>query len=143
MKSLDTQILVYALNRDCSEHDRARCVFDQMLAEPAEWVLADQVLLELYRCLRHPAILAKPLTAEQASVRVRFLADEAGCRRCGWEHAFWPKLLPHLGRKGFPHRRTFDLALGITLRANGVDTFYTHNTRDFGDVGFTHLIDPI
>lgn len=46
MKSLDTQILVYALNRDCSEHDRARAVLEEMLAAPANWVLADQMLLE-------------------------------------------------------------------------------------------------
>lgn len=143
MKSLDTQILVYALNRDCPEHDRSRSVLEALLADPVEWVLADQVLLELYRCLRHSAILAKPLTAAEAAGRVRFLAEQSGCRRCGWEHAFWPKLLPHLGGKDFPHRRTFDLVLGITLRANGVTTFYTRNTRDFVDVGFTHLIDPI
>ncbi len=39
--------------------------------------------------------------------------------------------------------KSLDLVLGITLRANGVTTFYTRNARDFVDVGFAHLIDPI
>lgn len=143
MNSLDTQILVYALNRDCAEHPKAFAVLEAMRASPGEWVIADQVLLELYRCLRHPKILARPLSAGEAGDRVRFLSGRAGCRRCGWEHAFWAKISPHLERDDFPHRRTFDLALGITLRANGVTCFYTRNTRDFADVGFARLIDPI
>lgn len=143
MKSLDTQILVYALNRDCEEHAKARGALDRLLAEPLEWMLADQVLFELYRCLRHPRILTNPLPPAEASARVRFLAEQSGCRRCGWEHAFWPKVTPHLERDDFPHRRTFDLVLGITLRAHGVTEFHTRNTRDFADLGFAHLVNPI
>jgi len=58
MKSLDTNILLYAANEDCSEHPAALRLLDEALASPHEWILADQVLFEMYVGLRHPRVFA-------------------------------------------------------------------------------------
>ena len=54
MKSGDTNLLLYAMNRGCAEHATAKAWLEAALAEPREWIFADQVLFELYRLLRHP-----------------------------------------------------------------------------------------
>jgi predicted nucleic acid-binding protein len=143
MNSLDTNILIYASNRDAPEHGKALEVVQAMLADPVDWIIADQVLWEFYKALRHPLILSKPRTARQAAEQVRFLREEAGAACCAYEIRQFPAVLKKLEQVKFPYQRTHDAVLAETLRGNGVTTFYTHNPIDFVDSGFTHLIDPI
>jgi predicted nucleic acid-binding protein len=62
MNSLDTNILIYAVNSGCEEHEAARGVYEALLEDPTAWIVSDQVLFEFYRGLRHPKILEKPLS---------------------------------------------------------------------------------
>ena len=55
MKSLDTNILLYAADEDCREHAAALEVVNDALRSPADWMLADQVLFEMYAGLSTPA----------------------------------------------------------------------------------------
>jgi predicted nucleic acid-binding protein len=75
MKSLDTNILLHAANEDCPEHPAALRLLDEALASPHDWILADQVLFEMYVGLRHPQVFAKPLSAGAALERVAFLRE--------------------------------------------------------------------
>ena len=143
MNSLDTNILVYASNQSAAEHPKALNVVHAMLANPAEWIIADQVLWEFYKALRHPLILSKPRTARQAAEQVRFLREESGVGACVYELRQFHSVLEKLKSPRFPYQRTQDSVLAETLLGNGVTTFYTRNTRDFATAGFTHLIDPI
>jgi predicted nucleic acid-binding protein len=143
MKSIDTNILLYAADEDCREHDAAIRLVNDALRSPAEWMLADQVLFEMYAGLRHPGVFAKPLSAAQAARRVAFLRDESGFSFCGYELRSWPMTHAGLSAPAFPRRRTYDLVLAVTLRINGVTDFYTRNAADFRDAGFTELVNPI
>ena len=40
MKSLDTNILLYAADEDCREHDAAIRLVNEALRSPADWMLA-------------------------------------------------------------------------------------------------------
>ena len=82
MNSLDTNILIYAANTAAPEHAKALAVVDAMLANPGEWIIADQVLWEFYKALRHPKILQKPRTAAQAAAQIRFLREQSGVACC-------------------------------------------------------------
>lgn len=42
MKSLDTSVLLYALNADCSEYQSARALIESALQQPHGWIIADQ-----------------------------------------------------------------------------------------------------
>lgn len=141
--SLDTNILLYAANRDCPEHEDCLAVLKQAAAAPDDWVLADQVLFELYKALRNPKILRRPLTAPAAFAHVEKLRDSFGFIRCWYEGACWAPAAAKLRQSAFPYQRTHDAVLAATLRHHGVRVFYTRNIKDFQDAGFEKVIDPV
>jgi len=143
MKCLDTNILLYAADEDCREHDAAIRLVNEALRSPADWILADQVLFEMYAGLRHSAVFAKPLSAKEAARRVAFLRDESGFSCCCYELRLWPTIHAGLSTPAFPRRRTYDLVLAVTLRTAGVTEFYTRNVVDFRDAGFARVVNPI
>jgi toxin-antitoxin system PIN domain toxin len=143
VNSLDTNVLVYAANADCAEHARARAVVDRMLAEPAAWVVADQVLWEFYVALRNPRILSKPCGAAKAADMVEFIRKRSGVAHVAYEPDSFDRVLASLRRPAFPYQRAHDTVLAVTLRHHGVETFYTRNTKDFVDAGFRRLVNPI
>ncbi len=143
MNSLDTNILVYAADEDASEHEAASIVIGEMLANPQDWLLADQVLFEFYRALRNPRIFQNPLGAREAALQVQFLHSESGATRCCYELGNWDGVFARMAERGTPAGRIHDIVLGITLKSNGVDRFYTRNTKDFLAIGFVELINPI
>jgi predicted nucleic acid-binding protein len=61
--SLDTNILLYAANEDAPEHEACKKLLQQILEAPTDWIIADQVYLELYRALRNPRVMSSPLLA--------------------------------------------------------------------------------
>jgi toxin-antitoxin system PIN domain toxin len=143
MKSLDTNILIYASNADAPEHQKARKIVESLLDSADEWVIADQVLVETYRALRNPTVLQNPLDPGDAWTLINFYREEAGCQRCCFELDMWSRLEKYLKSDRFEARRTFDAVLAVTLIANAVDAFYTRNTKDFKQFGFSKLINPI
>jgi len=143
MNSLDTNILLYATNADCSEHIRAKALVDRALGEPREWIVADQVYFELYRLLRNPVVLQHPLSAAQAWECLDFFRHRSGWMHCAYEVAFMDDLAEHLRSDGLAPRRTFDLVLAITLKRHGVATLYTRNAADFFALGWFSAVDPL
>lgn len=143
MNSLDTNILIYAVNSGCEEHLAAKKVYEAMLGAPMEWVLSDQVLFEFYRGLRNGKILERPLDHAAALRQIRFLREESGVLHCAYETGFWQHLMDGFPKD--PHRAThiFDRVLAITLRRHGVKTFYTRNVEDFQEAGFVSVVNPI
>ena len=143
MQSLDTNILLYAINRDCPEHEPCRALVARALDAPSQWVIADQVWFELYRLLRHPVVLRKPLDAATAAHTVAWYRDRSGWAYCAWTPGQMGRLHAQWRGDDFPARRTFDTVLALTLRAHGVTRLYTRNGRDFAAAGFAEVIDPV
>ncbi len=141
--SIDTNVLLYAANRDCPEHTACLRLLTEAASSPADWVLADQVLFELYKALRNPKILRRPLTAPAAAAHIERLRDGFGFARCWYEGSCWSSLLGKLGKPAFPYQHTHDAVLAATLRHHGVKVFYTRNTKDFLEAGFDEVIDPV
>ena len=142
MKSIDTNILLYAVNRDCPEHDTGMRIVQDALTEPQNWIIDDQVWFELYRLLRNPAVLRRPLSAEEAARTIEWYRQQSGWLSCAWEPGMMQNLLPLWKREEIPPRNSFDLVLAISLAAHGVDTFYTRNTRDFEMLDLFDLRNP-
>ena len=142
MKSLDTNVLLYATNSDCPEHGVARSLVQRALAEPGEWIVADQVYFELYRLLRNPAVLESPLGASEAADLVQWYRSRSGWSHCAWEPGMMQSLSAHWRQSDFAARNTFDLVLAVTLHRNGVTEFYTRNTADFSDLGLFRVVAP-
>jgi toxin-antitoxin system PIN domain toxin len=143
VNSLDTNVLYYATNTACPEHEKARTLLERVAREPVQWIVADQVLFEYYRLVCNPAVLARPLSSVEAAERLRFFRDELGCRHCAYDLGCWEEAIAGLSRPAFPARQTFDLVLAVTLRRNGVDRFYTRNVSDFEGFAWFQVIDPL
>ncbi|TVR87487.1 MAG: PIN domain-containing protein [Spirochaetaceae bacterium] len=143
MNSLDTNILLYAVNRDCAEHGACKDLVDSALREPEVWIVAEQVWFELYRLLRNPAVLARPLGASQAADLVSWYRNSSGWMQCAWTPRLMKQLHTQWGQEQFPARRSFDLILAVTLKAHGVNTLYTRNTKNFADLDFFSVVDPL
>lgn len=143
MNSLDTNLLIYAVNQACDEHDRSKAVYEKMLESPTQWIISDQVLFEFYRGLRHPKILERPLSHEAALRQISFLREETGVLHCAYETSFWDFLINGEDWRLTKGSHIFDRVLGITLLKNGVKTFYTRNTKDFETFRFENLVNPI
>lgn len=143
LSSLDTNILLYAANENAPEHGVCRELLERVVADPDGWVIADQVYLELYRALRNPKVMSRPLTAMQAARHLSIIRDEMGIMHCGYSSGSWKGLMRNLESEDFPYRRTHDAVLAATLLHHGVKTFYTRNTKDFVSAGFQTLINPV
>ncbi|NOY00002.1 MAG: PIN domain-containing protein [Verrucomicrobia bacterium] len=143
MNSLDTNILVYAINVDCSEHEKAKAVYASMLDAPADWILSDQVLFEFYRIMRNPKVISLPLSHAAALDQIVFLREETGVLHCSYETSFWNDFLSDFKKNEKKSSHIFDRILGVTLLKNKVETFYTRNTKDFTEFGFQTLLNPI
>ncbi|WP_319563127.1 hypothetical protein [Marispirochaeta sp.] len=113
------------------------------LKKPRSWILADQVWFELYRLLRNPAVLSKPLAAEQAAGTIEWYRNQSGWLCCAWEPDMMTRLLPFWRNKGIPPRNSFDLVLAVSLAAHGVKTLYTRNIRDFESLKLFQVTNPL
>jgi toxin-antitoxin system PIN domain toxin len=141
MLSIDTNLLLFSLNRDCAEHAKARKFVEACAGRP-DMAIAELVLVELYVLLRNPAVLRKPLGAQEAATICKpfrthptwALIECAPVMSRVWEAA---------ARKGAPRRRIFDARLAYTLLHHGVSELATHNVKDFGDFGFDRVFDPV
>ncbi|HEY9304984.1 MAG TPA: type II toxin-antitoxin system VapC family toxin [Mycobacterium sp.] len=141
MLSIDTNVLLYAQNQDCPEHDAAAAFLAECAAR-SDIAVCELVLMELYQLLRNPTVVTRPLDApEAAEVCQTFrrnrrwaLIENAAVMNDVWLFAATP---------GVARRRLFDARLALTLRHHGVDEFATRNSNDFADFGFSRVWDPI
>jgi len=143
LNSLDTNILLYALNADCREHQSALQIVEQALGSPEEWIVADQVYFELYRLIRNPVVLEHPLDAAQAASKILFFRDECGWQHCHYEGVFMDSIQEWLSKESFGPANVFDLVLAATLRGSAVRRFYTRNKSDYEYLNWFEVIDPI
>lgn len=141
MISFDTNILLYALNKDCKEFEPARNVLDQH-GSATDVVLSELVLVELYLLLRNPAVLSRPFSAEKAAKTA-----EQFRKNPHWRLVESAPIMDEVWRwaakKGVARRHIIDARLALTLRHHGVTEFMTRNTRDFEGFGFERLFNPI
>ena len=141
MISVDTNILLFSQNADCPENSQA-LEFLEAIAGREDVVICELVLVELYLLLRNPAVLTSPLTVSRAVVVCKAfrtnakwrLVENAPVMSAVWEAA---------GTEQFARRRIIDLRLARTLQHHGVSQFATANIKDFLDVGFDRVWNPV
>lgn len=141
MISIDTNIFVYAQNADSPQHRKA-FNFITACGQREDVVLCELVLVEVYLVLRSPAVLPRPLSAEQAAEMCLTYR-----RNPRWRLAECAPVMDDVwgkaGDPGFARRGIIDARLALTLRRHGVDEFATANVKDFGDFGFRRVWDPL
>jgi toxin-antitoxin system PIN domain toxin len=141
MISIDTNVLLYGLNRDCPEHAAARA-FVEACAARADVAIAELVLVELYVLLRNPAVVRRPLEAGAAAELC-----QAFRRHPHWAVVEAADVMDRVwaaaARPGVARRNVLDARLVHTLLDHGVSELATRNTRDFEGFGFARVFDPL
>lgn len=143
MVSCDTNVLFAAVNPEDANH-AAALDFMTRHADDPDFVLAEQVLVELYGLLRNPVVNKHPLGAAEAVEVI-----SAFRRNPAWAivdvpsgpaamNAVWRRA----AERDFARRRIHDMRLAETLKHWGVVEFHTRNTKDFEDAGFEILENP-
>ena len=139
--SVDTNIFVYALNRNSDVYEPARS-FLESLASRTDVVIAELTFVELYLLIRNPAIFPNPYPAPQAVEACRALHRNPNWRivEC---RPVMKRVWDAASKPDFARRRIIDARLALTLRAAGVTELATRNTVDFAGFGFERVFDPL
>ena len=145
MISLDTNVLLPAIETDNDDHTRA-AAFLETLQQRDDVAISEFILLELYGLLRNPVVLRRPLTAARAAGTCEAFRTHPRWQVVGFppdsrrfHDAFWPRL----SKESFARRRAYDWRTALSLIQQGVTEFATVNTKDFGGFGFTRVWNPL
>ncbi len=141
MISFDTNLVVYACNTRSPQY-AAASAFLTGLAGRDDVVVCELMLVEVYLKIRNPAILTHPYPPREAATFCQafrsnprwVVVESAPVMAEVWKRAAQPE---------FAFRRILDLRLGLTLRHHGVNEFATSNVRDFEELGFDRVWNPL
>jgi toxin-antitoxin system PIN domain toxin len=141
MIGIDTNILMYARLADSPWH-QAAAKFLEGLGDNPDVVISEHVLVELYLLMRNEKVLSPPLSPSEAVRECRFLREHPRWRLVDSSDVM-EDVWKRASVDGFPRRRIIDVRLAKSLQAHGVTDFATANTKDFADLGFTRVWNPL
>jgi predicted nucleic acid-binding protein len=142
MHSCDTNILLYYLDDSCEEHSAAKNYFSEKI-ENRDFVICDLVLVELFILLQNKNVFKSPYDTKSASHICLELRSNPNWKvleySIGTMEPTW-KATQKLSGQAY---KIFDYRLGYTLLRAGVTNFATRNVKDFKEIGFKNLHNPI
>lgn len=145
MQSVDTNILFHALNESSPQHKQASA-FMESLTQRDDVAISELMLAELYRLLRSPAVLIRPLNASGAVRIIQHFRSHPRWKLIGSpidDRRMHEQLWSHAARSGFAFRKLYDVRLALTLQQHGVTQFATANSKDFTGLGFEKVWNPL
>ncbi len=142
MISADTNLFIYAFNRESKVRAKALAFFESVKSR-TDFVLCELVLLEVYMALRNPVIFSEPYTAPEAAKQCDALRENGAWQIVDYAPEIRNQLWKHAAKPGIAFRKVIDVRLALTLRHHGVTDFATANTRHFADVGFARVWNPL
>ena len=141
MVSFDTNIAVYAANKQSVKHREAQD-FLQSLAQNKDVAICELMLVELFLKLCNRRIFPRPLSPRQAAEVCRAYRSNRGWALIE-NAAVMDEVWERATIEGFAIRRIIDVRLGLTLRHHGVTQFATANVKDFEGLGFEKVWNPL
>lgn len=146
MLSIDTHILLYALNEDAPRHATAYTWLSSIPREE-EVAISEFILAELYGLLRNPAVLKYPLPTDEAVETIQAYRAHPRWRLIGFpteeSRSLHDRVWQRARSTGFAFRKLYDTRSAITMTAQGVTEFATVNVADFEGLGFRRVWNPL
>lgn len=140
---VDTNILVYAADKDSPFHSRCHELLEEWRGQASPWYLTWGILYEFLRVITHPRVFRKPWYVIKAWEYVyAILSSPAlGILVAGENHADMAseviKRMPFLSGN-----LLHDAQTAILMQEHGIKTIYTRDT-DFHRFPFLEPIDPV
>lgn len=137
---LDTNVLAYMSNKKAPQHRVALEIFRP--SEKEQLCVSSQVMAELYSYLTNPAILATPLSPQEALHRIK--------RICQMSHVYvlqtplnlfesWINLVEN---RPVTDGQIFDILHIAIMLSHNIKSIYTFNIDDFNWYSELEVIDP-
>jgi len=140
---VDTNVLVYAADRDSSHHAACLERLESWRLANDAWFVTWSILYEFLRVISHPRVLRKPWPVPQAWSFVEAVLASPGLEVLAETERHAAVLrqtireLPHLAGNVLHDAHT-----AILMREHGVRRIYTRDT-DFHRFGFLEPLDPL
>jgi toxin-antitoxin system PIN domain toxin len=140
---VDTNILAYAVNRDCEEHRVAVKALAAWLAGPAPWALTWNVVYEFLGVVTHPRVFQRPLSAGSALTFLGPILESELVTVLGPTPRHAAVLSATIREMGRPTGNLFhDVHTAVIMREHGVSEIMTADT-DFRKFAFLTVTNPI
>lgn len=128
---LDTNLIVYAINKDSPYHARATALMEAIGEGKLETCLSLQVLGEFYATATNPKKIEKTLTPEEAVMVIEGLLRTDTILKLFPKQETLKLALDLVNRYQLKSLDFFDAQIAATMLDNGVTTIYTVNEQDF------------
>jgi len=140
---IDTNILVYANNKDSEVHAICKAVVEKAVNGEIEAATSIQNLIELYAVITDKKRVEHPLTPEQAKELIGFYQENNHIRIIvPTPHTVGT--IKQLIEKHAPKSQSiFDCLLVATMLDNGIHTVYTADSNDFKKFDSITIINPL
>lgn len=118
----------------------------ESLSQRKDVAISELILFELYTLLRNPVILQKPMTAFDAVETIQAYRNHPYWHLIGFDvdsRSLHDEIWKKASSNGFARRRIYDLRFALYLQRQGVKEFATVNTKDFMDLNFTKVWNPL
>lgn len=139
---IDTNVLVYAIDRDAADHEACRDIVERCRTQAEPWYLTWGIAYEFLRVTTHPAIFRHPLAVKDAwaFLEAVFASPGLGMLVETERHAHVAaEVLDEI--PSVAGNIVFDVHTAILMRENGVRAIYTHDS-DFNRFAFIDVLDP-
>lgn len=140
---VDTNILLYAANRDAEEHSAAVAFLSGTVGSSGPWFLTEGILYEFMRVSTHPKVFERPLTWKEAFrfIKPLLVSHRFDILAAGDDH--WTLLEEILAEIVRPSGNLFfDIRTVVLMREHGVRDIYTTDT-DFLQFRDIKTINPL
>ncbi len=139
---IDTNILVYAINKDSPYHIVGRGILDDANNGNLHAFVSPQVLSELYATLTNTSRIENPLTPEDAYDVVKRLLDSEIIGKIFPQETTLGKALLLAKENNIRAQEFFDVLIVATMLDNDIDTIYTANEDDFSKYNEINVYNP-
>ena len=139
----DTNLLLYAANRQAPEHLAAKEIVRQWRSGSEAWFVTWSIIYEFARVASHPRVFERPLTITKSweFIRGLFSAPSFSVLTETDHHL---DILGDLARE-YPHIRgnqAHDLHIAAVMKEHGISTIYTADA-DFHQFRFLRVVNPL
>lgn len=127
--TVDTNVLVYAVNADDQAHEPARELLERLARGPNLLYLFWPTIMGFLRIATHPGIFPSPMSTEVATAAITGLLERPNVRTPGEQQGYWGTYLL-TALKDTRGNHVPDAHLAALMHQHGVGTIYTRD-RDF------------
>ena len=140
---IDTNILLYAVNRDDERHDAAREFLYGAAQSSDLWYFTEGILYEFLRVTTHPRVFDRPLSWSQAMAFLRPFVDSDRFDIIAAGTGHWSELQDLLGTLTHPSGNLFfDIRTAALMLEHGIRRIYTTDT-DFLQFRRLEVVNPL